>query len=167
MATPEKCWARPAGVSGLDLKLTFTQRAAKQKSFEDLPEVLQLKFFDKARVSASHVETGGEDVRTTSMIQAVSRSFKKVIYSADGLSLKQTLAQLASKPKGFDDLPNILQLKILETARVPGPPVETWGEDLQTPIVLRAVSKKFKNMIDFADDPTYHPHWSCYVDAQL
>jgi hypothetical protein len=167
MATPEKCRARPVGGSGLNLKQTFAQRASKRKSFEDLPEILQLKVFDKARLSACHVETEGEDLRTTAMIRAVSRSFKKVIDLADGLNLKQTFAQLASKPKGFDDLPEILQLKILEMARVPGPPIVTWGEDLRTPIVLRAVSKKFKKMIDFADNPTYHPDWSCYVDAQL
>jgi hypothetical protein len=128
---------------------------------------LQLKVFDKARLTACHVENGGEDLRTTAMIRAVSKSFKKVIDSADGLNLKQTYAQLASKPKGFDDLPEILQLKILEMVRVPDPPIVTWGEDLRTPIVLRAVSKKFKRMIDFANDPTYHPNWSCCVNAQL
>jgi hypothetical protein len=167
MATPEKYWSLPIGGSGLDLKQTFAHYASKQKRFEDLPEVLQLKVFDKARLTACHVENGGGDLRTTAMIWAVSKSFKKVIDLADGLNLKQTYAQLASKSKGFDDLPEILQLKILDMARMPGPPIVTWEEDLRTPIVLRAFSKRFKRMTDSADDPTYHPNWSYYVDAQL
>jgi hypothetical protein len=80
--------------------------------------------------------------------------------------LKQLIANRAEAPKSFGDLPEILQLKIFEMARVPGG-LDTWHSDVRTPIVLRAVCKRWKRLIDFADDPAYHPEYSYYVDSQL
>jgi predicted HD phosphohydrolase len=81
--------------------------------------------------------------------------------------LKQLIANRAEAPKSFGDLPEILQLKFFELARVPGPLLETWEADVRTPVVLRAVNRRWKRLIDFADDPTYHPECSYFVDAQL
>ena len=81
--------------------------------------------------------------------------------------MKQLIANRAEAPKSFGDLPEILQLKIFEMARVPGPLLETWEADVRTPVVLRAVCRRWKRLIDFADDPTYHPEYSYFVDAQL
>jgi hypothetical protein len=80
--------------------------------------------------------------------------------------LKQLIANRAEAPKGFGDLPEILQLEIFEMARVEGG-LEMWNEDVRTPIVLRAVCKRWKRLIDFADDPAYHPEYSYYIDSQL
>jgi hypothetical protein len=78
--------------------------------------------------------------------------------------LKQLIANRADAPKSFRDLPKILQLKIFEMARVYTESSET---DVRTPVVLRAVCRRWKRLIDFADDSTYHPKYSYYVDAQL
>jgi hypothetical protein len=81
--------------------------------------------------------------------------------------LKQLIANRAEAPKGFGDLPEILRLKIFEMARVEGG-LEMGNADVRTPIVvLRAVCKRWKRLIDFADDPAYHPEYSYYVDSQL
>jgi hypothetical protein len=81
--------------------------------------------------------------------------------------LKQFITNRAEAPKSFGDLPDILQLKIFEMARVPGPLLETWEADVRTPVVLRAVCRRWKRLIDFANDPTYYPEYSYFVDAQL
>jgi hypothetical protein len=78
--------------------------------------------------------------------------------------LKQLIANRADAPKSFGDLPEILQLKIFEMAGVYTDSSET---DVRTPIVLRAFCRRWKRLIDFADDSTYHPEYSYYVDAQL
>jgi hypothetical protein len=78
--------------------------------------------------------------------------------------LKQLIANRAEARKSFRDLPEILQLKIFEMARVY---TEPWEADVVTPVVLRAVCRRWKRLIDFADDSTYHPEYSYYVDAQL
>jgi hypothetical protein len=78
--------------------------------------------------------------------------------------LKQLIATRADAPKSFGDLPKILQLKIFEMARVYTDSLET---DVRTPVVLRAVCRRWKRLIDFADDSTYHPEYSYYIDAQL
>jgi hypothetical protein len=80
--------------------------------------------------------------------------------------LKQLFANRAEAPKGFGDLPEILQFEIFEMARVEGG-LEMGNADVRTPIVLRAVCKRWKRLIDFADDPAYHPEYSYYVDSQL
>jgi hypothetical protein len=80
--------------------------------------------------------------------------------------LKQLIANRAEAPKHFGDLPEILQLKIFEMARVEGG-LEMGNADGRTPIVLRAVCKRWKRLIDFADDPAYHPEHPYYVDSQL
>jgi hypothetical protein len=67
------------------------------------------------------------------------------------------IANRAKAPKSFGDLPEILQLKIFEMARVY---IESWEADVRTPVVLRAVCRRWKRLIDFADDPTYHPEYS-------
>jgi hypothetical protein len=51
-------------------------------------------------------------------------------------------------------------------ARVEGG-LEMGNADVRTPIVLRAVCKRWKRLIDFVDDPAYHPKYSYYVDSQL
>jgi hypothetical protein len=38
---------------------------------------------------------------------------------------------------------------------------------VRTPVVLRAVCTRWKRLIDFADDSTYHLEYLYYVDAQL
>jgi hypothetical protein len=78
--------------------------------------------------------------------------------------LKQLIANRADAPKSFGDLPEILQLKIFEMARVYTDSLDT---DVRTPVVLMAVCRKGKRLIDFADDSTYHPDYLYYVDAQL
>jgi hypothetical protein len=39
--------------------------------------------------------------------------------------------------------------------------------DVPTPVVLRAVCRRWKRLIDFADVSTYNPEYLYYVDAQL
>jgi hypothetical protein len=78
--------------------------------------------------------------------------------------LKQLIANCADASKSFGDLPEILQLKIFDMARVYTDSLEA---DVRTPVVLRAVCRRWKRLIDFADDSTYHPEYSYYVDAQL
>jgi hypothetical protein len=78
--------------------------------------------------------------------------------------LKQLNANHVDAPKSFGDLPEILQLKIFEMARVY---TDSSEADVRTPVVLRAVCRRWKRLIDFADDSMYHPEYSYYVDAQL
>jgi hypothetical protein len=78
--------------------------------------------------------------------------------------LKQLIVNRADASKSFGDLPEILQLKIFEMARVY---TDSWEADMRTPVVLRAVCRRWKRLIDFADDSTYHPEYLYYVDAQL
>jgi hypothetical protein len=61
--------------------------------------------------------------------------------------LKQLIANRAGARKSFGDLPEILQLKIFEMARVY---TEPWEADVVTPVVLRAVCRRWKRLIDFA-----------------
>jgi hypothetical protein len=74
------------------------------------------------------------------------------------------IANRADASKSFGNLPNILQLKIFEMARVYTDFSKT---AVRTPVVLRAVCRRWKRLIDFADDFTYHPEYSYYIDAQL
>jgi hypothetical protein len=97
---------------------------------------------------------------------AMSEKRKGRPRGSSNYKLKQLIANRAEAPKGFRDLPEILQLKIFEMARVEGG-LEMGNADVRTPIVLRAVCKRWKRLIDFADDPAYHPEYSYYVDSQL
>jgi hypothetical protein len=78
--------------------------------------------------------------------------------------LKRLIANRADAPKSFEDLPEKLQLKIFEMTRVY---TDSSKADVCTPVVLRAVCRRWKRLIEFADDSTYHPEYSYYVDAQL
>jgi hypothetical protein len=78
--------------------------------------------------------------------------------------LKQLTANRVDAPKSFGDLLKILQLKIFEMARVY---TDSSEADVRTSVVLRAVCRRWKTLIDFADDSTYHLEYSYYVDAQL
>jgi hypothetical protein len=78
--------------------------------------------------------------------------------------LKQLIANRADAPKSSEDLPEILQLEIFEMARVY---TDSSEADVRTSVVLRAVCRRWKRLIDFADDSTYHPEYSYNVDVQL
>jgi hypothetical protein len=52
----------------------------------------------------------------------------------------------------------------IRNARVYSDSSET---DVRMPVVLRAVCRRWKGLIDFADDSTYHPEFLYYVDAQM
>jgi hypothetical protein len=110
MLTLEKRRGRPRDRSRFILKQTFAKRASDFKSFEDLPEHLQLKIFEMARLPGPCEE----DLRTGMMLRAVSRNFKRMIDFAEGFGLKQIFAHRASESKSFEVLPEILQLKIFD-----------------------------------------------------